>query len=261
MTMKFDHLVLLVHDLDATVRDFEALGFTVLERADTSHGSTLFRFISFGDGSYILLTAFVDEAAIAKHRLGPVLAGGEGWADYSFVAADVRAVSDRLKAAALPVAGPVQVSNVLANGEKWALDLLMTGRGADGDNALPFLVEDREGRGHRIPGPSVHANGATGILGLRITTTRLDAVSGTLMTMLGSSAVRTATSFHDRPALRIDFGAGWIEIVDVDESAFGRAGGGILDVLVETDAADVPAEGKELDRKLAHGAPITLCRA
>ena len=57
MSISFDHFVLLVDDLDAAARDFAALGFTVLDRADTSHGTTIFKFVSFADGAYILLTA------------------------------------------------------------------------------------------------------------------------------------------------------------------------------------------------------------
>lgn len=62
---------------------------------------------------------------------------GEGFADYSFAVPDARAVSAAMTAAGFPTRGPVAVSNVPAGGGKWALELLMTGRGARGDVALP----------------------------------------------------------------------------------------------------------------------------
>src|SRR5690606_30298033 len=139
VTIAFDHFVLLVNDLDTASRDFAALGFTVLERADTSHGSTAFRFVSFAAGSYILLTAFRSPEGQASHRLGPVLDAGEGWADWSFVGPDATAAAASLSKNGFANKGPVPVSNVLAGGERWALDLLMTGRGSGGDFALPFL--------------------------------------------------------------------------------------------------------------------------
>ena len=110
LTIAFDHLVLLVHDLEAASADFRRLGFTVLERVDTEHGATRFRFISFADGAYILLTAFADDEARAGHRLGEVLDHGEGWADYSLVVPDAGAVAAALGAAGHETRGPVRVS-------------------------------------------------------------------------------------------------------------------------------------------------------
>lgn len=158
-----DHVVLLVHDLEQAAADMEAAGFTVLQRADTAEkpGST-FRFVSFADGSYVLLNAFSDEN-LEKHRLGPLLKARQGWADWSFVVDDLDAAIARAEAAAIPL-GPLNaVKNTLATGEAWGLRLLVSGRGSPGDVALPFLVEDVEGRHARIPGPSSHANGASGI--------------------------------------------------------------------------------------------------
>lgn len=252
MTMIFDHMVLLVHDLDQAVKDFEALGFTVLERADTSHGSTIFRFVSFEDGSYILLTAFTSQAGADAHRLGPVLASGEGWADYSFLVRDASAAGERLKSAGMPVRGPVEVSNVLAGGERWGLDLLMTGRGAGGDVALPFLVSDNEGREHRIPGPSRHANGAKGIRGVRLSTSDPKTVVATLEA-IGGAAQQTGGA-----AVRIGFGEVWVDVFSLADAPDGREGGGIAEVVLSCRAEELPAEGRRLDMALSHGAPILL---
>jgi catechol 2,3-dioxygenase-like lactoylglutathione lyase family enzyme len=252
MTMTFDHMVLLVHDLEEAVKDFRSLGFTVLERADTSHGSTVFRFVSFEDGSYILLTAFTSKAGADAHRLGPVLASGEGWADYSFLVPDAAAVGERLKAAAMPVRGPVEVSNVLAGGERWSLDLLMTGRGAGGDVALPFLVSDNEGRRHRIPGPSRHANGAKGIRGVRLSGSDPQTVAATL------EAIGGTVQAAEGPATRIGFGDVWVDMLALADAPQGREGGGIVEVVLACDAEGMPAEGRRLDPSLSHGAPILL---
>lgn len=245
MSITFDHLVLLVNDLDAAASDFEAAGFTVLDRADTSHGATVFKFVSFADGSYILLTAFTGAEGRAGHRLGPVMDAGEGWADYSFTVPDAAAVGARLSAAGFPTRGPVSVANVLAGGERWALDLLMCGRGAQGDVALPFLVSDVEGRGHRIPGPSVHANGATGILGVSVSTADPRKVAETLVAIGGA-----ATTGHEG-GTRVRFGRLHVDILPLDTPG-GRPGGGMVGATLTGNTAHV------LDPALTHGAPITI---
>ncbi len=163
-----DHVLLLVDDLDAAAADMTAAGFTVQTRADREvKGGSTYRFVSFPDGSYLLLTAFTPEGA-AAHRLARVIAGGQGWADWSFCVADVEAARAAGLAAGLAM-GPVHVvANRVASGEEWGLRLLVSGRGSGGDEALPFLVQDRLNRHVRIPAPLPHPNGATGIAGLSV---------------------------------------------------------------------------------------------
>jgi Glyoxalase-like domain len=259
VSLQFDHVVLLVHDLKQAATDFAALGFTILERADTngSHGSTVFRFISLADGSYVLLTSFTGLDAQAKHRLGSVLAAGEGHADWSFTVANAAALGDKLKTAGIAVAGPVLVSNVVESGRRWALNLLMLGRGAGGDVALPFVVSDNEGREHRIPGPSAHANGASGMAGIRLSSSDVETVVQTLVSIGGKDVGTSTDNPGDR---RIDFGATWIDVAP-EGVAGGRAGGGIVEVVLTSTDADVPDGGRVLDIGLAHGAPFRLVKA
>lgn len=246
MSKGFDHLVLLVDDLDKASRNFETLGFTVQERADSAHGSTAFRFVSFADGSYLLLTAFTSEEGHKAHRLGPVLDAGEGWADYSFTVDDATVSGQALAAAGFPVRGPVRVSNVLTGGEIWALDLLMAGRGADGDVSLPFVVSDIEGRQYRIPAPKPHANGATGIRKITVSSTGRDHTIAALVA-LGATQ-------HDDGVLT---GAGYIEVIGQDDASGHRPGGGVASIEITTAGPSAAGEGL-LDISLTHGAPIIL---
>jgi hypothetical protein len=179
------------------------VGFTVQERADTKHGTTRFRFVTFEDGSYILITAFTSREAAAGHRLGPVLAEGEGWADYSFAVADLDEAAARATAAGTVLGAVHDVRNVVASGEEWALRLLVAGHGASGDNALPFLIQDVVGRDVRIPAAMPHANGAIGVAEIRVcapdpaaTASRLSALSGSPVTPAtdGGFSLRVGTS-------------------------------------------------------------------
>lgn len=249
MRAAFDHLIVLVQDLGAAARDFESLGFTVTERHDSVAGSMHNRFISFADGSYLLLSAFADPAAAEKHRLGPLLQRGEGWADYSFVIAGIEEITARLQAQHAPIRGPVQVSNTVASGERWSLDLLMAGIGAGGDDALPFIVEDRAGRMHRIPAAPHHRNGATGIAGVRVATRSADKVIQTLHAILGEATTLSRTEAHGRPATRISFGPGWVEVIEDLSVNDGRSG--LFEAVIATTTAQ-----QNPDPKRTHGAAI-----
>ncbi|SFC62546.1 VOC family protein [Tropicimonas isoalkanivorans] len=241
MTLAFDHFVLLVRDLDAAQRDFEALGFTVQDRADTEHGKTRFKFVPFEDGSYILLTSYTSPEAQAAHRLGEVLDAGEGWADWSFAVADAEDVRARLDAANLPSKGPVRVSNVIADGAPWALDLLMCGRGANGDVCLPFVVSDVEGRAARIPSPKPHRNGATGLKSLTLSTESPEAVVKSLAALGGTEVAKG----------HFVFGEVSVTVAPIDTPQ-GRPGGGMVEAVLTGPVS------RTFDIALSHGAPMRM---
>lgn len=248
-----DHLIVLVNDVEKAAADYAALGFTILTRPDSQRGSAVYRFVCFADGSYILLTAFTDAEALKKHRLGPVLAAGEGWGDYSFTVPDVDALSKALVAQGSKVAGPVDVGNTLADGSKWALKLLMTGRGTGGDDALPFVVEDVEGRQHRIPAAVPHANGTTGIARLVIASPKAEETARTLAAII-AKPVKAGAAYQGNPAFEIATDRYAITVFQDDPAApRGRVGGGLY-------AAELaaPAGAGPLDIQLAHGANIAI---
>lgn len=250
MNPALDHLIVLVNDLDAAAADFSALGFTVCRRADRIEGSMLNRFICFADGSYILLSAFADPVASAGHRLAPLLKRGEGWADYSFVVEDLGGVVDRFRAAQMPTRGPIAVSSELSDGRKWSLDLLLAGIGAGGDEALPFVVQDREGREARIPDLTTHQNGAIGLAGLRVAAASPDRVIAGLECVAG----RALSSEPAETGRRVHFGTGWVDIVE--DRARKPGEGGLMQATVVVDG-EVPAAP---DPARLHGAAISFVR-
>jgi hypothetical protein len=253
MPLNADHFIVLVSDINQATHDYRVLGFTVQERADkVSHG-VLYRFIVFEDSSYILLTAFTDPAVQARHRLAPILQEGEGWADYSFMVANVAAVAARLSRLGSPVAVPVSVANTLADGSEWGLKLLMAGRGTGGDDALPFAVEDVIGRHHRIPAWQPHANRATSVETIRIASMRPAATAACLTAITGAALEPLVSLFNGREAVRLGAEAGTaIEIFD-DTSApsLGRRGGGLYELVLRGLTGTTT-----LDLVASHGARI-----
>jgi len=246
--VQLDHIVMLVHDLEAACADLRSLGFTVQERADTKTGTTEFRFISFEDGSYILVMAFQSASAQAGHRLGAILAEGEGWADYSFLVPAVDAAIARGKTAGVTLGKVNEVTNVVRSGASWSLRLLVSGRGAGGDDALPFLVEDTGGRDVRIPAPLPHANGATGIAALRVGAADPAGTAARLGALLDLAPAATNAGWT------ISAGPARIEIVANAQGLPGRrATGGLVETWIAADDA-----AGLLDPARSHFARITL---
>ena len=80
MIRGFDHVVLVVLDLDAAVAEHRERGFTVTPGGEHAGGLTHNALVGFADGSYLELIAFHDLAAAhGKHSWAPVAErGGAG---------------------------------------------------------------------------------------------------------------------------------------------------------------------------------------
>lgn len=163
-----DHLIFLTDDLVRLSVAWQDAGFTVQDRADEKPGSTVSRFVVFPDGSYVQLAAFRAASSMASNRLGPVMAAGGGWADYSFRVEDLDAAAKRASTSGVALGAVHEVGNSIAAAGSWSLRLLLAGRGAAGDDALPFLVQDVARRDLRVPTGAAHANGAQGIAGISV---------------------------------------------------------------------------------------------
>ena len=71
MISAIDHIVILVHDLEAAVRDYTALGFTVVPGGEHADGRSRNALIAFADGSYLELIAFKDNLVPEEPPLLP----------------------------------------------------------------------------------------------------------------------------------------------------------------------------------------------
>jgi catechol 2,3-dioxygenase-like lactoylglutathione lyase family enzyme len=248
MPISADHFVVLVRDLEQATADYEALGFTTQVRADSKPGhGAHYRFVVFKDGSYILLTQFVSDEVIATHRLGPDLLEGEGCADYSFVVPDVSETAAALEAAGGKTRGPVDVSNVLVDGSEWGLKLLMAGKGTEGDDALPFVVEDVKGRQFRIPAYTPHANGVTSLAGLSITSATAEKTAKSLGIILSAPVTPDGENFDVASE-----GAPIHVLADTGSPPIGRSRGGVYELVLTGTSETV------LDIAKTHGLRLKI---
>ncbi len=112
--------------------------------------------------------------------------------------------------------------------------------------ALPFLISDVEGRAHRIPGPSQHANGANGIASVTVSTANPRRVADTLVAIGGRDVAMP-------DGIRVHFDGCHVDILTLEAAPQGRPGGGIVGISLTGGAA-----GNTLDLSLSHNAPMTL---
>lgn len=184
MTLPLDHVVIAVRDLEQTVADYRALGFTVAPGGEHTHGASHNALIVFADGAYIELIAF--RRPNPEFRWWRVLdQAGDGLVDFALLPGDIAADVAAAKARGLALEGPTDGGRLRPDGERleWR-----TARAATSD--LPFLCGDVTPRRLRVPEGDVrrHANGALGIAGVEIAAADPAASARRYAALLGTDA-------------------------------------------------------------------------
>jgi catechol 2,3-dioxygenase-like lactoylglutathione lyase family enzyme len=200
MTLRFDHVVLRVDDLDLAADHFRSLGFTVVSGGEHSGVGSTNALVAFDDDSYLELIAFpksqprrrlskhdrlaelgqTAKSSLAHHVL-PWESAPEGFVDYALVPDDLDAVLARCATRGLTINGPVAGGRLRPDGQRveWRLGIPQT-------FDLPFLCADVTPRSLRLPqGPArQHPNGARGIVGLSVVVRDFDASLARYRTLL-----------------------------------------------------------------------------
>ncbi|MDH2313612.1 VOC family protein [Methylobacterium brachiatum] len=159
MPLSLDHVVIAVADLDAAIRNYEALGFTVVPGGEHAGGVTHNALVVFADGTYLELIAFRRPDPDSRWwRLHDRV--GDGLVDYALLPDDVGATVGSANARGLDLEGPYDGGRARPDGAvlRW-----QTARSPRSD--VPFLCGDLTPRSLRVPeGPARHhANGVSGI--------------------------------------------------------------------------------------------------
>ncbi len=161
--------MILVRELERAVRGYERLGFTVTRGGEHADGLTRNALVSFADGSYLELVAFLDPRDPRDNVWGwrPFLSSGGGLIDYCAASDDLGADTRGLEADGFVVDGPTEGGRRLPDGTeiRWRM-----ARVRQEGRLLPFLIEDLTPRSLRVPGGSAaeHQNGATGVSRLEL---------------------------------------------------------------------------------------------
>lgn len=182
MIKSIDHIVILVHDLEAAVRDYTELGFTVVQGGEHAGGVSRNALIAFSDGSYLELIAFTDNVVPESHPFyrpnNP-----EGLVTYALLPTDIEADIQSARERGLTLDGPFPGGRLRPDGNRieWQTARPLT-------NDLPFLCGDITPRDLRVPSGAarVHKNGALGIDRINISVANIEDSISRYRALLGS---------------------------------------------------------------------------
>ncbi len=189
MGFRFDHVVIAVNSLDVAVADFAQLGFTVIRGGKHASGATHNALICFKDGSYIELMASTGiTAKPGTEDYTFMLENGEGVVAYVLGADDIAAAAQAMRGRGVGVGEPVKGSRTRHDGTE-----IIWKSARVGTSMSPFFIEDVTAHNLRVPDEEAtisHANGITGVSGVKVLTNDLDRSVARYETMLGMTSPR-----------------------------------------------------------------------
>jgi len=164
--MILDHVVIAVNELNSAIKDYETLGFNVIQGGYHANRATHNALIIFSDRTYIELLAKTDEEPLSNVvDFSPMLDSGEGLAGFALYCDDIEDEAKRLTDAGFNV-GEITIGSREKDGRliQWKLALIDSG-------FVPFLIQDITPREWRIPTTDnliTHPNRAVGISAVEI---------------------------------------------------------------------------------------------
>ncbi|HYI24698.1 MAG TPA: VOC family protein [Thermomicrobiales bacterium] len=265
MLAQIDHIVLLVNNLPDATANAAAAGFTVSSGGKHDSGGTHNALIPFRDGTYIELLAF-DEPPPPDHYFARRLELGPGLADLACLSTDLDADLGAMKARGIAFPDPVSLSRIRPDGVQvaWRMSLPATMYPGKG---YPFLIEDTSDRALRVSGDPAHANGVTGVAGVSLVTTDVDADAQVMAALLGVPDVASRFGHAGKGIVVLPFGTAgqWIALVQAMPETAAQAhheqfGAGPYAISLRTDTSPAagPWDGTTIDPALVSGARILI---
>lgn len=187
MSVSIDHLVVLVNDLDAAMKTYSELGFQVTPGGQHPVG-THNALITFADGSYLELIAFMEPDKPSQHRWYQFLRPGGGFVDFALAVDDVDEVLEQVRGRDLAYVGPNAGARRRPDGQELSW---RTGTPpSDRTGELPFIIDDITARELRVPGGDAarHANGVVGVRSITIAVRDLGEAAEEFSALLGQEA-------------------------------------------------------------------------
>ena len=209
MLRGIDHLVIVVPDLDAAVKTYRDLGFTVAAGGRHTGVGTDNALIAFRDSSYLELVGFHEPRP--DHRWWAPLQAGGGLVDFCLQTDDLAGDAGVLRGAGVDMGDLEPRHRVRPDGVEvhWVCTLA---RGAH-RGVAPFLLAEETGRDARVPGPRAHANGVTGIGRVSVAVHDLAAVRGWYATALGAAGQDLACPELGATGTRFAIGPHTVELL------------------------------------------------
>jgi hypothetical protein len=253
MFTAIDHLVVVVPELEAAIRDYHASGFTVV-RGGRHNLGTHNALIAFEDESYIELIAFLNP--VAGHRWYTALEKGGGLVDFCMQTDNLAADADAMRRAGVALGTPMPMTRERPDGYRlrWILSIPEPPL----NRVVPFLIKDETPRDERVPRERAHRNGITGILGLTVAVEDPGTTSLPYTRVLGQSPQPIQRPGLDGAGVRLTIGPHAVELI-----APKRTEGPLVDWIRSHGQSPYAATlagpaGERLDSALLWGARLSI---
>lgn len=207
MLTGIDHIVVAVADLEAAIKDYTDLGFTVIRGGKHPRGSHN-ALIGFTDGAYFEILGFYE--SMPEHRWWSPTQRGGGLVDFCMMTDNLQADTIALRRAGADMSDPRPGARARPDGYqvRWVSAI----PGGQHSRLVPFVIQDETPRDERVPRERVHRNGVTGVDTLTIVTHDVAAARRLLAGVLspGQDIVRPDL---DAAGVRFHVGAQTIDYV------------------------------------------------
>jgi catechol 2,3-dioxygenase-like lactoylglutathione lyase family enzyme len=184
MSLSLDHVVILVYDLERAQADYRELGFTVVEGGRHADGLSHNALVSFADGSYLELIAFL-EAPPDNHPFRREH-GLEGLVTYALLPTSIESTVRGARERGLHLEGPKRGGRSRPDGVRIEWQTAWPH-----SHDLPFLCADVTSRDLRVPYGHAHrhTNGVEGIAGVTVLVRDLGESKERHVALLGSESL------------------------------------------------------------------------
>ncbi len=173
MSIRLDHVVIAVNDLETASNNYRKLGFTIQYGGEHASGTTHNALICFQDGTYLELLAPTgkDPKDTEAADFRGLLAQGEGLVAYALACHDLDERCTKMKQQGLNIIGPKPGERLRPDGMKLQWKTAMID-----DSMSPFFIQDVTPRKCRVSDDIEiisHRNGVTGIIALGFVTNEI----------------------------------------------------------------------------------------
>lgn len=203
-----DHIVVVVPELEAAIRSYTELGFTVV-RGGRHNIGTHNALIAFADGAYMELIAFL--TPIANHPWYDAMSKSGGLVDFCAQTDDLAADIAAYRRAGVSINDPNAMSRERPDGYRvsWVLSIPNPLFNA----SVPFLIKDETPRDERVPRERTHRNGVTGLANLIVAVPDAAKVAGWYRIITASEGSAIEHRDLDATGTRFLLGSHQLDIV------------------------------------------------
>jgi catechol 2,3-dioxygenase-like lactoylglutathione lyase family enzyme len=208
MLKGIDHIVVVVPELEAAIKSYGELGFTVIRGGKHNIG-THNALIAFVDGAYMELIAFL--TPVAGHPWYETMRKSGGLVDFCAQTDDLAADVVTFRRAGININDPNAMTRDRPDG--YRLSWVLSSPNAPFNGSVPFLIKDETPRDERVPRERTHRNGVTGLANMVVAVADAAKVAGWYRIVTGSEGKAIEHRDLDAAGTRFELGSHEVDIV------------------------------------------------